>query len=134
MKNAILFIILFSALSSYSQFQRTDSIDNFYVIKNKLVWQKYYQLDDINELDQQLKNNDLTSNLEILNFGTSAVTNLLDIPGINLPSYTKNGFKAFVVIDIKNDYFRVSVKDITFPDFVQEQYYNGMRNSLIIIF
>jgi hypothetical protein len=129
MKNAVLLIILFSTLSSYSQFQKTDSIGNFYVIKNKLVWQKYYHLDDIDELDQQLKSNDLTRNLDILNFGTSAITNLLDIPGNNLPLYTKNGFKAFVVIDIKNDNYRVSVKDITFPDFVEERYYNGMRNS-----
>ncbi len=129
MKIAILFILLFSTLSIYPQFQKTDSIGNFYVIKNKLVWQKYYYLDDIDELDRQLKSNDLTSNLDILNFGTTAISSLLDIPGNNLPLYTKNGFKAFIVIDIMNDKYRVSIKDITFPDFVEERYYNEMRNS-----
>jgi hypothetical protein len=120
----IIILFLFLSLSSFAQFQKTDSVGNFYVINNKLIWQKYYHLDDIDELDQQLKSNDLTNNLNILRFGTSAMSNLLNIAGNNLPMYTKKGFKAFVVIDIKNDSYRVSIKDITFPDFVEERYYS----------
>jgi len=128
MKITILFLLL--TFSGYAQFQKTDSVGSFYVIKGKLVWQKYYHLDDINDLDEQLKSNDLTNNLNILKFGTSASSNLLDISGSNLPLYTKKGFKAFIIIDIINNTFRVSVKTITFPDYVEERYYyNGIKDT-----
>ncbi len=119
----ITILFLFMTISGYSQFQRSDSVGSFYVIKSKLVWEKYYHLGDINELDRQLKNNDLTNNLEILDFGTSAMSNLVEIPGNNLPTYTNKGFKAFIVIDIINDKYRVSVKSISFPEYVEERYY-----------
>ena len=125
----LLVFFLFFVNICFAQFEKTDSIGNFYVIKNKLIWQKYYQLGDIDKLNQQLKSNYLTSNLDILNFKTSAVPNLFVINGNNLPQYAQSDIKVFIVLDIFNDNYRVSIKNITFPDFVEEYYYNGIKQN-----
>jgi len=125
----ILIFFIFFINICFAQFDKTDSIGNFYVIKNKLVWQKQYQLDDIDKLNQQLKSNYLTSNLDILDFGMSAISNPFTINGNNLPQYAQSDIKVFVVLDIFNDNYRVSIKNITFPDFVDEYYYNGMKQN-----
>lgn len=112
-----------------AQSKKTDSVGNFYVIENKLVWQKYYVLDDINILDEYLKNSHFTSTLDILNFKTSAQSNLSYIEGINLPQYTNEGFQAFIIIDVIQNKYRVSIKDILFPKYIQTYYYNGFKNE-----
>jgi hypothetical protein len=122
----LLFIITFSG---YAQFHKTDSIDNFYVIKNKLVWQNKYYFNDIDDLNDKLKSENFTSGLDILKFGTSALTDLFTINGNNLPQYARHDFKAFLIIDVYHDTFRITIKDITFPDFVENIYYNGMRQN-----
>ena len=125
----ITFLFFLVSFLSFSQFHKTDSIGNFYAIDHKLIWQKYYELQDENKLDQILKQNILTSNLDILNFETSAITDLILIDGNNLPVYTSKGFKAFVIVDIESHQYRVTIKQITFPDFVENIYYNGMRQN-----
>lgn len=125
----IIILLLFFTFICNSQNQKTDSIGNFYVIDKELVWQKYYQLDDANELDEHLRSEHLTSNLAILNYTTSAQSNISYIDGNNLPQYTSKGFQAFIIIDIIQDKYRVTVRDITFPDFVQERYYNGRSDN-----
>lgn len=125
----ITIIFLLIGFNGFSQFQRTDSLGNFYVVKNKLIWQKYYELEDENELDQRLKQNVLTSNLDILHYETSAISDLIYMDGNNLPTYTSKGFKAFVVIDMESKQFRVTISNITFPDFVENHYYNGIRQN-----
>ena len=125
----ITFLFFFVSFLSFSQFHKTDSIGNFYVTDHKLIWQKYYELQDKDKLDQRLKQNVLTSNLDILNFENSAITDLILIDGNNLPVYTKKGFKAFVIVDVESSQFRVTIKQITFPDFVENVYYNGMRQN-----
>ena len=125
----ITFILLLVGFLGFSQIHRTDSIGNFYVVDNKLIWQKYYELEDENILDQRLKENVLTNNLDILNFETSAISDLIYIEGNNLPTYTKNGFKAFVIVDVELGQYRVTIKQITFPDFVENIYHNGMRQN-----
>jgi hypothetical protein len=112
-----------------AQMQKTDSIGNFYVIDNHLMWQKYYSLDDVNELDEHLKNNHFTSTLDILNYKTSSQSNLSYIEGNNLPQYTNEGFKAFIIIDIIQDRVRVTVRDIIFPKYIQTAYYNGFKDQ-----
>lgn len=121
--------LLFLTTFVNAQMQKTDSIGNFFVMENQLVWQKYYPLDDENELNDHLKSNHFTSNLDILNFQSSAQSNLSYIEGSNLPPYTSKGFEAFVVIDIIYDTYRVTVKQITFPDFIQTRYYNGIKEN-----
>ena len=93
------------------------------------MWQQTYSLDDVNELNDYLKNNFFTSNLDLLDYKTSAQSNVSYLEGVNLPQYTSKGFKAFIVIDIFNDRYRVTVRDIIFPDFVQTSYYNGMKED-----
>jgi len=127
MKLTALFFLL--TITGYSQFHRSDSIGNFYVIKDKLVWQKNYYFDDINALDQLLKNNDFTSDLNILKFGKSTLTKPYKLVSNNLPQYARSDYKAFLVIDVYNDTFRVSIKDIIFPDFEENYYYNGMKQD-----
>ena len=112
-----------------AQSMKTDSIGNFYVIGNQLMWQKLYDLDDINALDAYLKSGHFTSTLDILNYKTSAQSNLSYIEGNNLPQYTNKGFKAFIIIDIIQNRYRVTVQQIIFPDYIQTYYYNGFRND-----
>jgi hypothetical protein len=128
LKNITLLFLLIGFIS-YAQMRRTDSIGNFFVENNKLIWQKHYELEDVNLLDQKLKQNVLTNNLDILHYETSAISDLVYIDGNNLPIYTRKGFKAFVIVDLERNQYRVTIKQITFPDFVENVYYNGMRQN-----
>ena len=79
------FLLLFICLQGYSQFQQMDSLGNFYVIDHKLVWQKWYTLEDKAELNKALKSNDFTADLDILKFGTSVQTKTYQLVAQNLP-------------------------------------------------
>ncbi len=128
LKNITLLFLLIGFIS-YAQMRRTDSIGNFFVENNKLIWQKHYELEDVNLLDQKLKQDVLTNNLDILHYETSAISDLVYIDGNNLPIYTRKGFKAFVIVDLERNQYRVTIKQIIFPDFVENVYYNGMRQN-----
>lgn len=129
----LLIFLLFIGLSSYAQFdgkfQKMDSLGSFYVIKHNLVWQKYYPLEDKEYLDEQLKANNFTSDLDILKFSTETVTKPYKLEGYNLPEYAQHDYKAFLIIDFIGGRYRVTIKQITFPDFVENIYWNGQRQS-----
>ena len=121
------FLLLFICLQGYSQFYKMDSLGNFYVIEHKLVWQKWYGLEDKAELNKMLKANNFTSDLDILKFTNSTKTKLYRLVGNNLPEYAQHDYEAFLYIDFIGGRYRVSIKQIIFPDFVEKEYYNGMR-------
>ena len=124
----LLFILL--ATTSYAQFENTDGvIGNFYLKNNKLIWQKHYKLDDINKLNEQLKSNPFTTNLNILDFETDAITDLFQLIANNLPQYAQSDYKAFIIIDIYRDTYRITIKDIIFPKYVENYYYNGIKQN-----
>ena len=108
---------------------RIDSIGNWYVINHALVWQKYYPLDDKEALDEQLRSNSFTTDLDILKFGTSTIVGPLVLTGYNLPEYAQHEYKAFLVIDFFSDRYRVSLKQVSFPDFTETIYWNGRRQQ-----
>ena len=120
-------LIFFISFLGYSQFQKMDSVGNFYVIDYKLVWQKWYDIDDKAEFDRMLKSNEFTSDLEILKFTTSTKTKAYRLVGNNLPEYAQHDYEAFLSVDYIKGRYRVSVKQIIFPDFVEKIYYNGVR-------
>ena len=120
-------LIFFISFLGYSQFQKMDSVGNFYVIDYKLVWQKWYDIDDKAEFDRMLKSNEFTSDLEILKFTTSTKTKAYRLVGSNLPEYAHHGYEAFLSVDYIKGRYRVSVKQIVFPDFIEKIYYNGVR-------
>ena len=124
----VCFVVLLG-LQAEAQFTRMDSVGNWYVIDHNLVWQKHYPLEDKEELDVQLKSNDFTADLDILKFGTSTVTRPYTLAGDNLPEYARHEYKAFLVVDFFSDTYRVTIKQITFPDFVEKIYWNGMRQT-----
>ena len=126
MKNLVIFFF-FISLQGYSQFQKMDSVGNFYVIDYKLVWQKWYDIDDKAEFNRMLKSNEFTSDLDILKFTTSAKTKAYRLIGNNLPEYAQHDYEAFLSVDYIKGRYRVSVKQIVFPDFVEKIYYNGRR-------
>lgn len=129
MKISALVLLLFTLLSN-AQFDKTDgAIGNFNLVKNKLIWQKSYQLDDVNELNLRLKGTPFTSNLRILDFETDVITDLFKLAANNLPQYGQSDYKAYIIIDVYSDTYRVTIKDITFPKFVENYYYNGMRQN-----
>lgn len=123
----VVMIFLFFSAISFAQIQKTDSIGNFYVSQNKLIWEKYFPLDDVNELNEQLKSNYFTSNLDILKYTTSAMSNASKLTGINLPQYAQSDFETFIVVDIIGNNYRITVKDITFTEFIETWYYNGRK-------
>ncbi len=125
----ISFLFLFFCLQGFSQFQKMDSVGNFYVIDHKLVWQKWYGLEDKADLSRMLKSNDFTSDLDILKFGTSVKTKPYILFGDNLPEYAQHEYEAFLVVDFIGGRYRVSIKQIIFPDFVEKIYYNGRRQN-----
>ncbi len=122
-------LLLLIAYSSFAQISRTDSLGNFYVIKNRLIWQKVYQLDDLDKLDQQLKSNEFTANLDVINNQTSTIIKNYKLTGDGLAAYAQHDYDAFLSIDIFYDWFRVSIKEINFPDFRETIYYYGMQTN-----
>ena len=124
---ALLFFLF--TFSSYAQLDNSDSVGNFFVTKNKLVWQKSYHLSDVNELDRYLKSNPFTSKLRILDFIDDTITDDFKLIANNLPRYAQSSYRAFIAIDVYRDYFRVTIRSITFPSFVENYYYNGMRQN-----
>ena len=102
---------------------------NFYAIDYKLVWQKWYGLEDKAELNRMLKADDFTSDLDILKFGTSTKTRAYKLLTDNLPEYAQHDYEAFLIVDFIGGRYRVTIKQIVFPDFVEQIYYNGRRQN-----
>ncbi len=91
------------------------------------MWQKWYGLEDKAELNKMLKANDFTADLDILKFGTSTKTKAYKLIADNLPEYAQHDYEAFLIVDFIRGRYRVSIKQIIFPDFTEKIYYNGMR-------
>ena len=60
--------IFFLSFKGFGQFQKTDSLVNFYVIYHHLVWQKFYKSQYKAILNTKFKNNEFTSALYKLKF------------------------------------------------------------------
>jgi len=125
----VTFLFYLCTFSIYAQIDKSDSIGNFYLIKNKLVWQKSYHLNDVKDLDQQLKSNPFTSKLRILDFEEDTITDTFKLIANNLPAYAQSSYTAFIALDVYQDNFRVTIRNITFPDFIEKHYYNGLRQN-----
>lgn len=127
MRLLILFLLL--SFQGFAQFQKMDSLGNFYVIDYQLVWQKWYELKDKDELNRKLKSNHFTADLDILRFTTSTKIKPKQLRGNNLPEYAQHEYEAFLVLDFIGGRYRVSIKQIVFPDFMEKVYYNGVRQN-----
>ena len=114
----ILIVFLFLSIQGFAQFQKMDSLGNFYVIDYQLVWQKWYGLQDKVELNRKLKKNHITADIDILKFTTSTQTKPTQLSGNNLPEYAQHDYEAFLVLDFIGGRYRVSIKQIVFPDFL----------------
>lgn len=125
----LFFLLLFVGIQGFAQFQKMDSLGSFYVIDYKLVWQKWYDLEDKAALNQMLKSNNFTSELDILKFGTSVQTKPYKLNAYNMPEYAQHDYEAFLSVDFIGGRYRVSIKQIIFPDFVEKIYYNGRRQT-----
>ena len=99
MRPYLTYLILLLCLEATAQHSPTDSIGNWYVVDHKLVWQKHYPLEDREELNDLLKSNDFTAVLDIMKFGTSALTEPRILEGQNLPEYARHEYRAFLVLD-----------------------------------
>ena len=127
----VLFFAVFLAVTvnSRAQFNEDESLGNWRVKKNKLVWQKTYPLTDKEELNDRLKANDFTSELDILRFITDVQTKPNKLAGHNLPEYARHEYTAFLVLDFFGDTYRVTLQQVKFPDFEEKIYWNGMRQQ-----
>jgi hypothetical protein len=104
-----------------------DRVGNFRVSGYHLEWQKNYQVEDIETLNQKLKQDPFTEGIDILRNEGSTHVRGFSLSGSNLPEYAKQPYNAFVIIDVFYDRIRVTVKQIEFPDYKDQVYYNGMR-------
>ena len=46
-----------------------------------------------------------------------------------LPEYAMHDYEAFLYLDFIGGRYRVTIKQIVFPDFVEKVYYNGLRRT-----
>ena len=122
-----LVIVMGVLMTSRAQLNEVESLGNWYVKKNKLVWQKSYPLTDKEELNDRLKANEFTSELDILRFITDVQTKPYKLVGHNLPEYARHEYTAFLVVDFFGDTYRVTLQQVRFPDFEEKIYWNGMR-------
>jgi hypothetical protein len=127
MKLFTLFLLI--TITGFAQFQKTDSLGNFYTIDHKLVWQKNYPLQDENELNQKLQSNPFTAGIDIQNHENSKIIRNYTISGDGLPEYARHDYSAFVVVDVFYDHYRISVSSINFSDYNESYYYNGIKTS-----
>ena len=113
-------IFLISIISSFSQNENPKHL-NFILDENKKVtWQKIYETKAskdslISILKTNFKSNFFTSDLSFSNdrfSGKSAKVKLSSTKGVAMGAYTP--YLVFVNIDIKDNRYRVSVKDIIF--------------------
>lgn len=123
----LLIVFLFLSSNVYGQFKRSDSLGNFYVIERKLVWEKYYEYDSKEELDEMLKADPFTSELNIMGYTNSVMIKSYKLNATNLPEYAQHSYEAFLAVDFLNGRFRVRLQQIFFPDFEEKHYYNGVR-------
>ena len=128
MKFLIAVLLLFF-VQTQAQFHRTDSLGHFQVVDHQLIWQKWYDLKDKSVLNTRLKRNRFSEGLDILKFVTSVKTGPQRLQGTNLPEYALHDYEAFLYLDFKEGRYRVTIKQIVFPDFVEKIYYNGMRRT-----
>jgi len=122
-------VFLFFSLHCHGQWKRVDALGNFQAVDGKLSWQKTYALEDKAALQEKIAAEPFTSGLNVLEFGTSALTEPFRLQAAGLPEYARHDFRAFLSIDFFPGTFRVTVKQIVFPDFVEKVYYNGMRQT-----
>ena len=123
-------IMLFGlAFQAHCQIPEEETLGNWRVKKNMLIWQKSYPLVDKEELNARLKANDFTSGLDILGFTTDVQTKPYTLNGYNLPEYAQHEYKAFLFIDFFPGEYRVTLQQINFPDFEEKIYWNGMRQQ-----
>lgn len=120
-------IFFFLSMTVSGQFKRSDSLGNFYVIERKLVWEKTYDYDSKEELDEMLKADPFTSELNILGYTNSLMIHSYKLNANNLPEYAQHSYDAFLAVDFLNGRFRVRLQQIVFPDFQEKHYYNGVR-------
>lgn len=118
MKKVTLVLFLICSSSTFSQNKALDSILNFKLYKNEIVWQKIFSKTDslqIKELKEQLKSQEFTSNLihnennivgRSNNYGKRLVK--------NSPYYATWGFDTYLKIEFKENRYRITAKDFLF--------------------
>ena len=126
---SICILLLFVSLPSRGQWKQINTLGNFQAVDGKLSWQKSYAFEDKAALQKKIAAEPFTSGLDVLEFDTSALTEPFRLQAAGLPEYARHDFRAFLSIDFFPGTFRVTVKQIVFPDFVDKVYYNGMRQT-----
>ena len=121
--------LLFLTILAHGQRKTQDSLGNFRAAEGKLSWQKTYTLVDKTLLQEKIAAEPFASGLDLLDFDTSTRTQPYRLLAEGLPEYARHDFRAFLSIDFFPGTFRVTVKQIIFPDFVEQVYYNGMRQN-----
>ena len=104
------------------------SQNNFQVENNNLIWQQVFEIDSTNQIEPYFKNIAFTASLTANNTTISGNSNTYQIKNkTGLPIYAYSDFKAFVVIEIKESKYRVTVSNIFFKGL--EIDFGGVKNN-----
>lgn len=118
MKKLLLFITLLTS-SFYAQ-------ENFKIENNSIIWQKVF--DNFTNLDlKQLQQNPFCANLQFNNV-ISGTSNYYQFPNKEgLPVFAYQDFKCFILVEEKENKYRVTISNITFKGLEIEVF--GVKNK-----
>jgi hypothetical protein len=120
MKKITTSILLLLCLNSYSQNQKTEH-ENFKLLESKkIIWQKVFDFKGekdsiVNVLKGFVKQNSFINSLQYKDYtfiGFSNYTKLTNLSGAPMGAYTE--YNSFITIDIKDNRYRITIKDIKF--------------------
>lgn len=114
MKKKFIVIAVLFAAATHSQ-KNIDTLYNFKLKEGVIIWQKIYQDHQFKEVENQIKSNQFTKTLTLLDSVFSGRTNNTKKRVVkNWPYFATFGFDGYATVEFKNNKYRVTVKDIIF--------------------
>ncbi len=115
MKKKVLLILFISfSVNIFSQ-KYVDSLYNFKVDNESIIWQKVFKNKDLDKIKTRIKTQEFTNKLKEVDSSFSGRSNKYNKRVVkNSPYFATFGFDAFLKIEFKPNKYRVTISDIVF--------------------
>lgn len=121
MKTKLFLFLLLTSFITNAQNSKIE-FENFKLQDDKkIVWQKIFEINDANKdsivkiLDNYKTSSSFLNNLSLKDYSLTGLSNYVKISDVsNLPLAAQSEYNCFVVIDVKDNKYRVTVKNLTF--------------------